>query len=132
MEDNRPAFFQDINPPAGLLSVILARIAHERRRAARLRLAAFGTVAFVSLLMLIPAAQYAASEFYTSGFYDYALVSLDGLSRGYWRELLYSLAYSLPSLALLLLASVGVALAWSARRARQHMRIAFPGFALSA
>lgn len=124
--------FREIDPPQGLFSAILARVAYERQRAARLRLAAFGTIMFVSVLMFIPAVQYALSEFYTSGFYEYASLFLDSLSRGYWQELLYSLANSLPSLSLLLLAIIGTALVWSLRHTNRDARIAFTRFALPA
>ncbi len=131
MDSNRHSqLFQEIDPPQGLFPAILVRIAHERQRAARLRLAAFGTITFVSILMLIPAVQYALSEFYISGFYEYASLFFDGFSRGYWKELLYSLADSLPSLALLLLAIIGTALVWSLRHTNRDARIAFTRLAL--
>lgn len=124
--------FREIDPPQGLFSVILARIEYERQHAARLRLATFGTITFVSVLMLIPAVQYALSEFYTSGFYEYASLVFDSLSYGYWQELLYSLADSLPSLALLLLAIIGTAFVLSLRYVNRDARIAFTRPALLA
>ncbi len=133
MESNRHTqLFREIDPPQGLFSAILARVAYERQRAARLRLAAFGTFTFVSVLMLIPAVQYASSEFYTSGFYEYASLFFDSLSRGYWKELLYSLTDSLPSFSLLLLASIGTVLVWSLRHTNRDARIAFTRLALPA
>jgi hypothetical protein len=122
----------EIDPPRELFSAVLTRIAFARQRTARFRLAAFGTVTFVSVLMLIPAVQYALNEFYTSGFYDYASLFFDSLSRGYWQELLYSLTDSLPSLALLLLAIIGTAFVWSARQTNRNARIAFTRLALPA
>ncbi len=124
--------FREIDPPHGLFSAILERVAYERQRAARFRLAAFGTLTFVSILMLIPAVQYALSEFYASGFYEYASLFFDSLSHGYWQELLYSLADSLPSLSLLLLAIIGTALVWSLRHTNRDVRIAFTRLALPA
>jgi len=132
MERNRTQLFREIDPPQGLFSTILARVAYERQCAARFRLAAFGTVTFVSVLMLIPAVQYALSEFYTSGFYEYASLFFDSLSRGYWQELLYSLADSLPSLSLLLLTIIGTAFVWSLRHTNRDARIAFTRLALPA
>lgn len=121
-----------IQAPPGLLESVLGRLALARQRAARVRLAAFGTVTFVSVLMLIPAVQYALSEFYTSGFYEYASLFFDSLSYGYWPELLYSLAGSLPSLALLFLAIIGTALVWSLRHTNRDARIVFTRTALPA
>ena len=118
--------------PDGLFSAILARIALARRRAARRELVVFGSIAFVSVLVLVPAIQYALNEFYTSGFYDYASLFFDSLARGYWRELLYSLADSLPSFALLFLFVTGATFVWSVVRAQQNARIVFTRFALPA
>ena len=129
---SRTPLFLETEPPSGLVAAILARIALARRRAARVRLAAFGATAFASILLLIPAVQYAMNEFYTSGFYDYASLFFDSFSHGYWQELLYSLTDSLPSVALLLLAAVGTASVWSLRQTRANARIAFARVALPA
>jgi len=120
-----PLLFQETEAPSGLLPAILARIALARRRTARFQLAAFGTVTFFSVLMFISAVRYTVGEFVASGFYDYASLFFDSLSRGYWREVLYSLTDSFPSFALLLLAAVSVACVWSVRRTNQSARIAF-------
>lgn len=116
---------RETEPPQSLFSAVLARIALAQRRAARLRLAAFGTTAFVSVILLVPAVQYAMNEFYTSGFYDYASLFFGSLSGGYWQELLYSLADSLPSFALLLLIAIGATFAWSLVRTFASARLAF-------
>jgi hypothetical protein len=132
MASNRPALlFQEIEPPHELLPAILVHIARERRRAARLQLGVFGTLSFVSALMLIPAVQYAIAEFSSSGFYEYASLLFDGFARGYWQEILYSLNNSLPSLALLILASVIAAGTWSLLQASRNARSAFARIALS-
>lgn len=115
----------ETEPPAELFSSILMRIALARRRAAQLRLTAFGTATLISVLLLVPAVQYAANEFYTSGFYDYASLFFDSFSHGYSGELLYSLADSLPSLALLLLIAIGATFAWSLLQTKQNARLAF-------
>jgi len=130
--EGRAPLFQEIEPPQGLFRAILAHIELARRRAARVRLFAWGSLAFVSALALIPTVQYAASEFYASGFYEYASLFFDSLSRGYWKEIVYSLTDSLPSFALLLLAVTGIALVWSLRHARNDARLAFPDIALPA
>lgn len=111
--------------PSDLFSTILARIALARRRAARIELAAFGTITFVSVFLLVPAVQYALNEFYTSGFYEYASLSFDSLTRGYSQELFYSLIDSLPSFALLFLLVTSATFVWSAWRVQQNARIAF-------
>jgi ABC-type Fe3+ transport system permease subunit len=119
----------ELEPSRGLYAAILSRITLERQRSARIQLAMFGAASFFTVLILIPSVQYALSEFYASGFYDYASLFFDSISKGYWQEILYSLADSLPSLPILILITVGGALAWSVRKTGAHIRTAFPGFA---
>lgn len=119
------ALFTEVEPPQDLFKAVLARIALARRRAARGRLAALGMVIIVSTLALIPTVQYAGTEFYASGFYEYASLFFDGVAHGYWQDVLYSLANSLPSLALLLLLSIGISFGWSLRRALRDLPVAF-------
>ena len=119
------AFFTDVEPPKGLFEAVLSRIALAYRRAARIRVAALGTVILASVVILIPISQYAFNEFYTSGFYEYASLFSDSIAHGYWQDVLYSLADSIPSLAILLLVSVSIAFIWSLRRVTRDARAAF-------
>ena len=121
------AFFSSIEPPASLLGAVLARIAHVRRRAARLRLATLGVLVTVSAAALVPAVSYTTHEFYTSGFYDYSalLFSDRSLALTYSRDMAFSLLESVPSLAVLLLLGFSIALIWSLRRALRAAPMAF-------
>ena len=121
------AYFHSVEAPAGLCEAIMARIAYAQRRAAQLRTGLFGALALASGVALVPAFQYAAQQFYASGFYDYlSLLSTDsGFILTYWREFGLSLVESLPSLALLLLLPIACALAYSLYRLTQTGRVAF-------
>lgn len=121
------ALFLDPETPRDLLSGVLARIAHARRRAARLRLAALGTGLLTILLAFIPAFSYAMHEFAASGFVTYlSLFFTDThVALSYWRELSFTLFESLPSLALLMLASLITAFGWSVKRTVHNARVAF-------
>ena len=130
--DRTPLLFREIEPSAQLLPAILVRIARARQRAAQLQFAAFGSLGIVSAVMLVPVFQYAATEFGSSGFYEYASLFFDSISRGYWQEILYSLNNSLPSLALLLLSAVIATGAWSLFQAARNVRTAFTHVALGA
>lgn len=114
-------------PKAGLYQAILERIAYARQRSARVRTALFGALALLSCVALVPAVQYAAEQFYASGFYDYlTLIASDrGFVLMYWRQFSLSLIESLPSLALLVLLPIAFALVYSLRRVVQTSRIAF-------
>jgi hypothetical protein len=124
-EHRTTRLFHDPETPRELIHMILARIEFARRRAARLRLTALGTVMAVSGMTLIPAIGYTFHEFYTSGFYDYlTLFFSDGaLALAHWQEISLSLAESLPSIALLVLASVAGIFFWSMRHTVRDMKV---------
>ena len=109
------AFFTKVEPPQHLFEAVLAYIALARRRAARIRLAALGTVMVVSVAALVPSINYAIHEFYASGFYDYLSLffSDSSVAFGHW-----------PSLAVLLLLGFSIALLWSLRRIAPNVRMA--------
>lgn len=127
MESNRNTqLFREIDPPRGLFSAILARIAQESRRAARFRLAMFSTVVVASGAALIPTLSYTMQEFRVSGFYDYVslLFSDYTVASAHWQEISLSVVESLPSVAILLILSISITLIWSLRRAVPNARIA--------
>src|SRR3989344_3524522 len=78
----------DFEPPERLYGNILARIEREKIRAARIRFVLLGTTALASVVALIPAYQYAASEFSQSGFSQYLSIvfSDSGIAVVYWKE----------------------------------------------
>lgn len=124
-EHSHTRLFHDPEAPRELIHMILARIERARRRAARLRLAALGTVMAFSGMTLIPAISYTLHAFYTSGFYDYlTLFFSDGSAAfAHWQEISLSLVESVPSIALLLLVSVSAVFLWSLRYAARDMKI---------
>lgn len=122
----------ELEPPAGLYTLVLARIALARRRAARWQFAFQTGVFFVSGMLLVPFAQSVGQEFYTSGFSEYAslLFSTDtGIISNSSQELMYSLIESLPAFALLGTGLAVAALLWSVRRMTRDGRMAFTSLA---
>lgn len=124
-------YLQTVEPRSGLYGAVMQRIALARQRSARVRTALFSVLALASATLLVPAAQYAAEQFYASGFYDYLtlIISDRGFVLAYWQQFSLSLVESLPSLALLLLVPIVVALIYSLRRIVQTGRTAFASFA---
>ena len=116
-----------LEPPKGLYDIILARIDLARRRSAQLRSVVCAAIALLSGAALIPVVEYTLSQLYTSGFYEYlSLVQSDHrLVLTYWREFGLSLLESLPSVALLLLLPIVIALAWSLVRLIKNARNGF-------
>lgn len=121
------ALISGTQAPQDLLARVLARVALARRRTARLRLAALSLGLLTTSLALIPAFSYTAHEFAASGFATYlsVLFSDSSVALSYWRELSLSLVESLPSVSLLILASLISVFLWSLRKAVRHARVAF-------
>lgn len=120
----KPTLLRDLEPPADLFSAVLLRVAYARRRAAFFRLAARGSVIVASAMVAVPVLRYASAEFYASGFFSYlSLVFSDvPAATQYWRELSLSLIESLPSLAILMVIAIGLALFWALRRIARDAR----------
>ena len=115
--------------PRGLFEAVLARIDRARRHSAQLRVAIRSVLGLCSLLVLIPAIQYAGAQFAASGFFSYLSLFLDGsVVTTYWRDLSLSLLDSLPSIALIAVLVPAGVLAWAvvgaARSARRAFRFA--------
>jgi hypothetical protein len=119
--------FSPVALPQGLRAAVLARIAGLERARARARVGLFGAASLVCAALLVPAVQYAAAQFYASGFGSYlSLVFSDqGLVLTYWREFGLLLVESLPSIALLILIPLALAFLWSLRQALRSAPAAF-------
>lgn len=124
---NNTRLFHDPEMPREFLHTVLARIEVAHRRAAGFRLAALGAVIAISGFSLFSAISYALNEFYTSGFYDFLSLffSDSSVALAHWQEISLSLAESLPSLAILLLLSIGVVFLWSLRHAVRDVKVIF-------
>lgn len=75
---------------------------------ARLKLWAFALVGFISFVGLVPALKTLSGDLAQSGFYEYfSLIFSDGGSvLSYWKELVFSLAESLPTVSIILTLSL--------------------------
>ena len=126
-EATSPRAWGEIEAPAELCSLVLSRVAFARRRQARIRAATFGLLALAFGAALVPLLGYAATELYTSGFYEYAslLFSNGGFVFASWREVGLLLVESVPSIALLLVASATITLVFLVRRVVLSARVAF-------
>ena len=117
----------DFEPPERLYGNILIRIEREKVRAARIRFAVLGTTALASIFVLIPAYQYAASEFAQSGFLQYFSVAFSdsGIVFIYWKEFALTLAESAPVFGATILLSAIFALLGSFALTIKNARRAF-------
>jgi hypothetical protein len=115
-----------IEPPVGLYAAIMTRIDIAKRRSAQMRSGVCAAIALLSAAALVPVVEYTLNQLYTSGFYDYLslMLSDNGSVVTYWREFGLSLLESLPSIALLLLLPIMVALIWSLVRLVKNARTA--------
>ncbi|MDO8555206.1 MAG: hypothetical protein Q7R75_01420 [bacterium] len=117
----------DMEPPENLYGNILAKIEFEKKRIARVKLAIFGITALVFVFALIPIYKYTAQEFYNSGFLEYlsVLFSDGNIAAAYWKEMLLSLAESLPLFSLTATLSVVFVITGSIKLALKNIGNAF-------
>lgn len=89
-------------PEKGLEGVVWRTISGRNKRARYWKLGSFSFLGIASVLGLIPMLQILVGDFTKSGFYDYLSLtfSSQGLIFSYWKELIYSLAESLPIMSL--------------------------------
>ena len=127
MEKQGQTVLDCMEPPASLCSTVLGRIALARRRRARVHLAFETSVCFMSGILLVPIAQYAGSEIYTSGFYEFFSLFFSDrqVVLNSWQESVYTLLEKLPSVPVLLAFAAIIVLVWSLRRAVVSSKTAF-------
>lgn len=116
-----------VEPGGDFCEAVLLRVHAIERRTARLRFMVLGSMTLASILALVPAYRFAATEFTQTGFREYlsVLFSDSATVLSYWHELLFLLAESFPVLAITLLLFVAFVLLGSLRLALINARIAF-------
>ncbi len=106
MEENLKNVFQSTKyePNIELKDKIWRSIALRNKRNTYLKMGFFSFFGIGSLLGLIPMLKILFSDFTQSGFYEYLslVFSSKGQFFSYWRELVYSLAESLPTMSIIL------------------------------
>jgi hypothetical protein len=118
---------ENIKLPQGLLTAVLARVHFEQKRAAKKELVLVGSLTLGSLAAIIPAFSYFISSFIQSSFYQYlSVIFSDGTSvLIYWKEILMSLAESVPFWPIIIFSAVLVVFLWSASRATRDAKVLF-------
>lgn len=98
MQKNNNLFFEQIEPPKGLFGVVLNKINEEKARVAKRNAIFSGIASFLSVIAMIGTGQYLTAELSRTGFYSYtSLFVSDWASITYfWKEILASIAESLP------------------------------------
>ncbi|MFA5831017.1 MAG: hypothetical protein WC878_04280 [Candidatus Paceibacterota bacterium] len=116
-----------VTPPREIYNNILFRVDRDRMRAARIRLALFGAMSFVSFIALFPALQYAARGFYQSGSYEYlSLLFSDGTALlPYWKEFFFTILESMPVFEMATALTVVYVLLESVKLAIRNTSVAF-------
>lgn len=91
-----------IAPQTGLADNIWQTIVRRQKYTARIKLLIFSLTGLLSLVGLIPALKTLLSDFAQSGFYEYLslIFSNSGTVLTFWKELLLTLAESLPVLSI--------------------------------
>lgn len=92
----------------GLASGIWLTITMREKRMARYKLWAFALTGLASFEGLVPAFKILLGDFARSGFYEYfsLIFSNSGSILSYWKEFVFSLAESLPTMSIILTLSL--------------------------
>jgi ABC-type sulfate transport system permease component len=109
MEERLKKVFQRATylPKSELANDIWRKISTREKRMACFKLAVFSFLCLVSLAGLVPTLGILANNFAKSGFYEYlSLAFSGGVLISYWKELMFSLAESLPTASIMLLLGV--------------------------
>ena len=129
MKDYQELFSEatEVSLPPELFSSVLVRVRLEQKRAARKELAFVGTLALGSATSAIPITTSIFSSLSQTSFYQFlVLIFSDGLDMlTYWREILMSLAESLPIFSITIFMTVLVVLLWSVARTARDIKIVF-------
>jgi len=106
MNKNLREVFSRVNlkPNAGLADNIWNSIVMREKRIAKLKLGLFSLIGMLSLVGAVPVFKTLITDFTQSGFYEYfsLLFSSGSALASSWKELIYSLAESLPIFSIIL------------------------------
>lgn len=102
--------------PSGLADGIILKINNKARRHAKVKTLGLSTVSALSIIASVPIISQIITSFTQSGFYNYlSIIFSDGdVAIVYWKEILLTLAESLPVFAIISLLIVLAIFTWSA------------------
>jgi hypothetical protein len=104
MQENLKSALQKAKyePSGELKNRIWRKVVKQDRRVTYLKVTAFSVVSLTSLVGLIPMFKILINDFAHSGFYEYLSLAFsnNGLFSSYWKEFVYTLAESLPTMSI--------------------------------
>ena len=117
---------KEISIPKNLVDNIVLRIEKESHKEAKLRAISLSLVSVTSLLISIPIISSLITSFTQSGFYNYLSIifSDSDVAITYWKEILMSLAESLPVIGITSLFVVMAIFTWSTIKAASETKTA--------
>jgi len=106
MEEGLKRAFQaaKYEPNKGLAPEIWRAVAMRNKRILFLKIASFSSLGIAALIGFIPMFQMLINDFAKSGFYEYLSLAFSsgGSITSYWKELVFSLAESLPTTSIVI------------------------------
>ena len=106
----------EVSVPADLANSIMFKIDIKARQYAKVKTLGLSTVSALSIIASVPIISQIITSFTQSGFYNYlSIIFSDGdVAIVYWKEILLTLAESLPVFAIISLLIVLAIFTWSA------------------
>jgi len=118
---------QYFKPNVNLLGMVLVRIEKEKKREAKIHLYYTSALGLSSILFLVPALKYFIADFSASGFGNYfsLLYSDGGTVLSFWKELVITLAESIPVLSSIIILGLVMTLLYVGKSVLQNTKIIF-------
>jgi hypothetical protein len=106
---------KEVSIPSGLAESIIFRINNKAKQSSKIKTLGLSIVSALSVIVAIPIISQITTSFTQSGFYNYlSIIFSDGdMALVYWKEILFSLAESLPIVGILGLLIVLTVFTWS-------------------
>jgi hypothetical protein len=114
----------EVSVPAGLADSIILKIDNNAKQQAKLKTLGLGFVSVLSIITSVPIISQIITSFTQSGFYNYlSIIFSDGdVAIVYWKEILLTLAESLPVIAIISLLIVLAIFTWSVLKTASIVR----------
>lgn len=116
---------EEIEVPDDLVQGILNRVDGKIRQQSRVKALSFSLISTTSLIISIPIIKAVITSFTQSGIYNYlSLIFSDSdIVITYWKEILMTIAESIPAISVIALLSIATIFIWSTVSATREVKL---------